>query len=279
MHKQGKWAQQLLQLQQPEGHWGYFHTLSEPKQFPVTTEQALRRLEILGYALEDEPIARAVNYMIDCLEHRREIPDRREKLHNWDVFTELMLAAWIRRFTGDCPSANQAAERWAKVITEAFDGERYDHDRYVRAYENVFGCKPAGGRLVDFVSFYQISLLAGMLDEKTERTMVSYVLTHEPGIYYIYESSLAHLPEKLDSRETNRYLTAIELLAAYKHSRDLLFFAADWLENQRNERGLWDMGPAVKDQIQFPLSDSWRRKETREQDSTERILRVLHKIR
>lgn len=278
MHKDGRWAREILQLQKPEGHWGYFHTLSETKKFPVTTEQALRRLEILGYTLEDEPIARAVVYMLDCLEHRREIPDRREKLHDWDVFTDLMLAAWIRRFTGDCPAANRVAERWAGVITKAFAAGEYDSAAYIRSYENTFGLKPAGGRLMDFVSFYQISLLIDALDEKTERAMVTYVLNHEAGIYYLYEKILNRLPESFASREANRYLSAVELLAEYRSGRESLHFVADWLEEQQNDRGMWDMGSLVKDQIQFPLSDSWRKADTRESDCTERVCRILNRI-
>lgn len=50
----------------------------------LTTEQALRRLERLGYTIEDECIQRAVDYMDNCLMGRDKIPDRREKLHDWD---------------------------------------------------------------------------------------------------------------------------------------------------------------------------------------------------
>ena len=39
--------------------------------------------------------------MSDCLSGKREIPDQREKLADWDVFTSLMLSTWIRRFTKD----------------------------------------------------------------------------------------------------------------------------------------------------------------------------------
>ncbi len=67
MYKNSKWAKEILCLQYDEGMWGYFHTLSEPRKHPVTTEQALRRLQILGYTIDDEPIQKAVEYMNDCL--------------------------------------------------------------------------------------------------------------------------------------------------------------------------------------------------------------------
>jgi hypothetical protein len=52
-----KWVKQILDLQHEDGSWGCFHTLSNPtKAQPMTTEQALRRLRILGLTKDDEPI-------------------------------------------------------------------------------------------------------------------------------------------------------------------------------------------------------------------------------
>ena len=98
MFKTGKWAREIISLQKPNGMWGYF-PLSEPNKTPITTEQALRRLSILRYTIDDECIIKAVGYINDCLSGKERIPDRREKVHNWDIFTDLMLATWIRRFT------------------------------------------------------------------------------------------------------------------------------------------------------------------------------------
>ncbi len=92
MYKNSKWAKKIIALQKENGMWGYFHSLSKPNENPITTEQALRRLSVLGYTIEDEPIRKAVAYMSDCLSGKNQIPDRREKLHNWDIFTKLMLS-------------------------------------------------------------------------------------------------------------------------------------------------------------------------------------------
>lgn len=51
MHKDGKWAKQIISLQEDDGKWGCFHSLSQVYNSPLTTEQALRRLERLGYTL------------------------------------------------------------------------------------------------------------------------------------------------------------------------------------------------------------------------------------
>ena len=278
MHKDGKWAKQIIALQDEEGKWGCFHSLSQFYNAPITTEQALRRLECLGYTIEDECIQKAVRYMNDCLIGENAIPDRREKVHDWDIFTSMILSTWIRRFTDDNPHANKVAEQWAGVISAAFTSGKFDHDEYVRAYHEILGLKPKGGRLIDFVNFYPISLLCDCLDKKTQESVMDYVLNRDDGIYYIYDKKISVLPECFESRSTSRYLAAVELLARYKLAKCKLKYVVDWLSQNRNENGKWDMGKSVNDKMYFPLSDDWRKRETREADCTERIMNVIAAI-
>ena len=278
MHKDGKWAKQIIALQDEEGKWGCFHSLSQFYNAPITTEQALRRLEYLGYTIEDECIQKAVRYMNDCLIGENAIPDRREKVHDWDIFTSMILSTWIRRFTDDNPHANKVAEQWAGVISAAFSSGKFDYDEYVRAYHEILGLKPKGGRLIDFVNFYPISLLCDCLDKKTQESVMDYVLNRDDGIYYIYDKKISVLPECFESRSTSRYLAAVELLARYKLAKCKLKYVVDWLSQNRNENGKWDMGKSVNDKMYFPLSDDWRKRETREADCTERIMNVIAAI-
>ena len=57
-----------------------------------------------------------------------------------------------------------------------------------------------------------------------------------------------------------------------------LNFVSDWLNANRNENGRWDMGKSVNDKLYFPLSDDWRKSETREADCTERIEKILNNL-
>ena len=276
MHKGGKWAKQIISLQDEDGKWGCFHTLSQFYGAPMTTEQALRRLERLGYTIEDECIKKAVCYMDDCLAGRKTVPDRREKAHDWDIFTDLILATWIRRFTYDNTNANKVAGQWAEIISQGFADGTYDNKEYVRTYREVL--KPKGGKPIDFANFYPVSIVRGQLDEKTESAFVEYLINREHGIYYIYSEKIAVLPEHFESSKASLYLGAVELLAEYKCAGDKLGFAVDWLNYNRNENGKWDMGKAVNDKVYFPLSDDWRKKEAREADCTERIGKLLLKL-
>lgn len=142
-YKDTKWAKQILELQNEDGGWGFFHSLSNlTSKQQLTTEQALRRLRIIGFTIEDEPIQRAVEYMHDCLSGKREFPDRREKLHDFDIFKNMILAAWIRKFTYEDRLANIVAEQWIDIIQEAFKDGEYNHSAYIQAYEKNFHLMP-----------------------------------------------------------------------------------------------------------------------------------------
>lgn len=273
LYKGGKWASQLISLQHEDGKWGTFHSMSQFYDAPITTEQALRRLQLLGFTEEDDCIRRALSYMDDCLAGRKIIPDHREKVHDWDVFTALILSAWIRRFTRSNPRANEVAEEWAEVITAAFAGGTFDPAAYEAAYCAIL--KPWGGRLVGLANFYPVSLVSDCLDPATERAFLRYLLRQEHGIYYIYEGPLAVPPDVFESRQASRYLAAIELLARYRHAPEQFGFVVDWLNGHRNGHGCWDMSKAVNDKLYFPLSDNWRRVEAREADCTHRISALI----
>lgn len=280
-YKNSKWALEIIELQREDGSWGYFHTLSNPsKRNPITTEQAIRRLEILGYTIDDEPILKAVSYMHDCLVGRNSLPDRREKLHDWDIFTALMLATWIRRFTKDDRDANEVAAKWAEIFSRSFEEGAYNHGAYVEAYKNIFQLPPKGGRLVDLATFYQISLVSDLLEDKVASALIEHLLHHPSGIYYLYDEELSRLPQTFKSKHASRYLAAMELLAEYRslECRRKLLFVAHWLKQSKEPEDYWDMGTGAKDGIRFPLSDSWRTKALRVKDCTYRITKLIKNI-
>ncbi|MDR1803823.1 MAG: hypothetical protein LBQ94_09480 [Treponema sp.] len=284
-HKDGKWAKKILDLQLDDGSWGYFHSLSTltPGRFPsMTTEQALRRLEILGYTIDDKPVRKAVGYMNDCLMKKIKIPDREEKTHNWNIYTELMLSTWIRIFTPENRAANNAAAKWRKMISAAFKTGLYDHSEYITAYEKIFGIKmnPKAGRLVDFVHFYPISLLTNFLDKRIEARYFQYILEHDSGMYYIYSNKLKNVPETFQSKNTGSYLRAIELLSKYNNPecKKQLQFVVKWLKGNMLANNEWDMGKEAKDGINFPLSDSWKTDRLRIEDCTYRINKIVKSL-
>ncbi len=236
-HKDGKLANKIIQLQNNDGTWGLvFHSLSQPnKRYPLTTEQALRRLKVLGFTINDTPIRKAVDCMILCLHGERKIDTYWEKTHNWELFTQLMLSTWVRIFEPDNEIALKFSKRWSNIIEKAFKSGIYNHDAYLDAYLSEFSSKPKGTRELDFSDFYHIHLLQGVLSEKTENQLLDYIIAKQSGIYYIYNKPLDKLPNYFASKEVSWYLSAIEILSGYKLAKEKLSFVIDWLENNKDE--------------------------------------------
>ena len=284
-YKKGKWAKEIIELQHDNGSWGkIFHNLSNhTSKQPLTTEQALRRLEILGFTIDDKPIKKAVKYMNDCLIGKNNIPDPEEKTHTpWKKYIELMLSTWIRIFTMDNEVANNIARDWSGIINNAFVNGYYDHNLYVNKFEDFLEMKinPKAPRWNNFVSFYTVSLLTNELDRKIESQYFKYILEHDTGIYYIYSKKLSEVPKVFCSRQTSFYLRTMELLSKYNNPecKKQLKFMVIWLKDNITKNNEWDLGKDAKERILFPLSDSWKVDENRIKDCTYRIGKLLERI-
>lgn len=264
-YRSGKIAQQIIAMQNNDGTWGNeFHSLSIPNnKKPLTTEQALRRLKHLGFTILDAPIKKSVDCMVACQNVERKIDNYREKGRDWDLFTKLMLSTWVKIFHPQNVVALECAKYWVSMIETGFADGKYDNDT---------------GE-VDFVTFYEMNLLQGLLSESTESRMLDYVINHEKGIYYIYNKRISELPKEFQSVETSRYLEAIDILSGYKLAKEKLGFVVKWLEDNKDENGQWDLGAKAKDNLYFPLSDSWRSAEYRKADCTAKITAIINKLK
>jgi len=276
-YKTGKWASQIIEAQNDDGTWGQgFHTLSKPVGGrPLTTEQALRRLRILGFTLQDEPIRRAVDYMTACLRGERKMDGSWEKTHDWPLFTQLMLSSWVKIFDPQNAPALAFANRWVRVIETAFQSGAYDDDAYKSAYREEFDSPPKGPRELDFSDFYHLNLLQGVISTSTESRMLDYVINKPTCIYYVYNQPLNAPPPTWASMQTSNYLAALELLSGYPLAKDKLRFTSDWVKANVDKNGQWDLGAKSKDGVYLPLSDSWRNAQERMADCTFRVNELL----
>lgn len=278
-YRDSKWAYQLVGSQQNDGKWGYFHSLSNPsRENNITTEQALRRLEILGFTEKDKVIQKALEYMSNCLVGKDKIPDRVEKCHNWNAFTELMLATWICRFTNNNEKANSVSRKWNNIIEASFSNGEFSFTEYKQSFLRYFNDSPRGGRFIDPVNFYVVSIVSKQITRDFELSYLRYVMNYETGIYYVYDKPLTSFPLEFESKESSKFISAFELLSKYYNSRTSSLFNdfITWLYQNRNDEGKWNMGIKAKDGLYFPLSDSWRKIENRVLDSTNRIENLLN---
>jgi hypothetical protein len=281
-----KWVKQILDFQHEDGSWGCFHTLSNPtKTQPMTTEQALRRLCVLGLTKDDEPIKRAIAYRERLLTGEIPDPDRIEKSPNWAVNRPRLIAAVILRFDRTNSIALGIAKRWVSVMEQACSNGTIDFDVYLSCYLNEFDIplmknadrakKQCGN---DICNYYPAVMYAGLLTERTENAWLDYLLQYHGGMYYVYVNPLNIVPAEFASKQTSYWLSAIEVIADYSLAPDKLSFVVDYLMQNQLAPNVWDLGQQAKDGIYFPLSDSWRKTEDRQHDCTMRIQYLLDKL-
>ena len=275
MHKNGKWAQQIIALQQADGSWGNFHTLSQATfSSPITTEQALCRLRILGMTLADEPIQRAIAYLEQCLLGKVEIPDRVEARADWPIFLETMFAANLQMWQPNHELLPPIVNKWSNVIECACSTGSFQQATFEECYREAFQQSGSTFCFKEVVNVYLVLLLSRSLTTETERRWLTHIIQAPRGLYYLNcPQPIIQLPETFTSRSTSRYLGMIELLLRYDQASVILEFLVPWLW-QHEDLG-WDLGSSAKDQRFFPLSDDWRTQARRKQDCTSRIEKIL----
>lgn len=270
-------AKKVISQQWEDGSWGRFHSMNTSNNSSFTTEKALRRLLTLGLDKNDEPIIKAVRYMEAYLKDELDLRDYKEKRHDWQLLTRLFVSTWLLRIDSENRLASREAQKWAAVVTEGFTGGAFDERAYIDAYKEIL--KPEEGKSIWMIqNFYIVSLLSGLLDEKIESSFLDYILHDDKGIYYIYDGRLLTNPQEFQSKQANRYLRAYNLIFDYPTGGQKSQPFVRWLKQNQGEDGFWDMDKVVKDNIHFPLSDSWRKVINRKIDCTVSILRILKKI-
>mgnify|MGYP003877944235 CR=1 FL=1 len=274
---QTKWVKDIVNLQWDDGSWGQFHSMSQLSSSSITTEYALRRLLILGLDKHDEPIKKAFDYMKKYLLRELDLRDRKEKKHDWDLLTRLFVATWMLIIDPSNELASEIAKDWAKIITYAFSKEEYDPEYYKEAYYEVHK-SPKNKFMWGFQNFYVVSILSKFLSSDIESKFLDYIINSEKGIYYIYDGSLKSLPSNFCSKQASRYISAFELLSGYNLISTKCRHVVKWINENLSEDGFWDMGKTVKDNVYFPLSNSWRKDINRKIDCTVRMQIVLSKL-
>ena len=274
---QTRWVEDIVKLQWDDGSWGEFHSMSKFSKNGMTTEQGLRRLLVLGLDYDDQPIQKVLRYMEQYLLGELDLRDRKEKKHDWDLLTRLFVATWIIMIDSSNVLAKKIAADWAKIITYAFSGAKYNHNAYKEAYYEVHKV-PKGKYMWGFQNFYIVALLPGYLKYDIESKFLDYIMSSEKGIYYIYDKCLNIEPTDFCSKQANKYINAYDLLSRYPSAGDKLPCFINWVYDNISDDGFWDMGQIAKDNVQYPLSNSWRKALNRKIDCTIRIQRIMSKI-
>lgn len=252
----------LIKNQKQDGSFGAFHSMSKGNQ--ITTEKALNRFFYLGLDKNNPVVEKTLSYVKKCFDGELEIPDRKEKVLQWDVFEKLMFGAWLVFFNVEHDRVKNLQLIWADIIRESVKDGKFNVDLYKTNYQRSFGKLKSGQRVIDPTSFYMVNFLRNQLDEYTSMAYFEHIM--EKGIYYIYNKNLYELPKVFDNKNTIFYLLAIRFAASYARNGEKLNFVKRWLCDNLAQDGFWHMENVKTDGIIFPTSSSWRIKENKLND-------------
>ena len=275
---QSRLIRELVQSQHDDGSFGRFYSRNKQvRQASRTTETALIRAVSMGMKPDHPMLRKMKSYMEAILRDEITWPDRPDPTLDWPLSIKLVTAARLRQLDPDHPLAMKEAMQAKELIQASFAEGSFCELTYNEIYEDLFGVPPVYGSRMLFSS-YTLLIVQGLLPYHLEELITRHIIENCRGIYLVNNRSLKYTPLIFDSRESLRYVRALELLSHYPSSADLLIHAIDWLWEQQNNNGLWDFGPLGRDGLVLPLSDSWRQGQ-RPVDCTVMLLSLLIRLK
>ena len=265
----------LATLQNPDGGFGYFHGMGASWR-DVTTEKALKRMYFLGLDPSRLLLRKTLDYLNKCLSGEAKIPDRVEKVINWELFSELMFSGWLAFFDCLTEKARLIREKWREGIEAAVKEGKFNYHEYELAFQNVFGRKKARERILNPASFYLVALLKNHLSPEAAEAYCEYLL--ETGVYYIYSKPLRPLPGELADIRSFYLLEAVKLIAVYASDKRKFAYVWEWITRGRHPDGNWYLGELKADGMIFPVSGSWRDRVNKTRDVTRYLNAVLRAL-
>ncbi|MCP4159867.1 MAG: hypothetical protein GY760_07330 [Deltaproteobacteria bacterium] len=282
-----KLVREIVDQQRDDGSWVDFHSMAQITNAPIRTEQAIRRLLLLGLDQDDLPVQKVFNYMekflLGELDYREPSMTRRD----WDLLTKLFTSCWMLSIDRSNSLSTGIAEDWARVISHAFSGETFRQEYYNEAYYDIHK-SPQKPDMWGFLNYYVIAILPGFLSADVEFRFLDYILNSDQGIIYIHYNGLDNkgqnkrgvrpfneFPDDFCSTIARKYIDVYELISLYPSAKEICKPFTNWIYENILEDGFWDLGSSAKDNINLPLSNSWRKRENRKIDCTVRIQSIL----
>ncbi len=272
-------VQALSAAQQPDGTWGRFHTQDTAVKGPIpTSEYAIRRALTLGLDKRSPILQQAAGFIQSHLQGQTTWSDPPEKHDHPLIFPHnirSVSAAMLALIDNDHPALEPFWRYWAEVVEATFAGGDYDRQAELTCQQRLAGIPSR--RYPPCHVYYPLVILSATrqnLPPGLERRLVEFIMRKPDGIYYVYERSLAAFP-RLEEKGFESWLHGQELLARFASWVEMAPAVLNWLWQQRDAEGLWDVPAGGGRSFAFPLSESWRRTQNRRIDWSVTILRLV----
>jgi hypothetical protein len=279
--KGSKWSIELENDQRSDGTWGRFHTQGSQVKSPFpTTEFAIRRALALGLDRRSPILQKTVSFIEAHIQGKTTWSDPPEKHDDPQVFPyniRSISAAMLAFIEPDHPLLDPFWEKWADLVSAAFASGVYDAQAELARHQQLSGIPSK--RLMPFHLYYPLIILSATrnrLPHQLEEKLLAFLLQKPDGMYYVCNQRLDELPH-LEEKKFTSWLHGQEILARFGGWKAFASQILNWLWHQRNEAGLWDVGSNVAHTYSFPLSESWRRAESRVIDGSVKILCLMQR--
>ncbi len=274
-------VQELSAAQQPDGTWGRFHTQDTAVKgsFP-TSEFAIQRALALGLDRHSPILKKAAGFIQAHLQGHTTWSDPPEKHDHPLIFPHnirSVSAAMLALIDNDHPALEPLWRYWAAVVEGAFAGGSYNREAELACHQRLAGIPSR--RYTPCHVLYPLVILSATrqrLPPELEHRLLEFVMHKADGVYYVYERSLAEFP-RLEQRGFESWFHAQELVSRFACWKEWAPAALNWLWQQRDAQGLWDIPSASGRSFAFPLSESWRRAANRRIDWSVNILRLARR--
>jgi len=269
-------VKKIEQEQSERGFWPPFHGFSE---------DMIRKCLTYGLDKNHKCLKKVTEFILKVLngEERFDEFEKQDNIRWWpEMFVPLVCAGMLAVIDEDNEALVMHRKRWTYFAEVAFGKGYYDKEEESKAQNEYFGFYTK--KTLPAFGYYNLLLLAPTDKERyisdlTDRALVDYCMTKANGIIYVYNRGLSDFVAidtvRKDSRDFCHWIRALSLVSKYsgwKKYEDKYF---EWILNQRNEDGLWEL-PKKPNRYDFPMSDSWRTRKNRVIDSTIMVLRLLN---
>jgi hypothetical protein len=266
---------ELVGEQWSDGSWGRLHSVdTRVKQKFGTTEVGVARAAALGLRADHPVMTKAADRLAEVIKTGN-VRDWAEKNPLWPTGVRLFAASTLALIDAHHPAIDPVYDHWVQIAQETFNSGRYDSQAEDNVHLKLSGAPVKGSYLVVH-NKYAYCLLSSRPD-RLGRPLAERLLRHAcsfpGGIKYLEVT--AHVPPVDKSGQLECWFRSHELLSRFPGWGRVCGAAVEWLLEKQNPEGWWDLGPRSRMSVILPLTENWRKKNTRRTDWTTRVLLLL----
>ena len=238
-------VEELYQTQDMDGGWGDLFSKDYSVKAKIPTScVGIERSLYIGLTIEDRDILFLANdYLESFLEgkNRKPLYNKNERAIPWQMADICNLIESIKPYNSLC---DEIYNEWKYIAERSFwDGE-YSYERERAAQHEVFSTRE--DRLVPM----RFALLLRRRDQITPDLEDAMLRTYGATAFqkgFFWDNCPSKLPDKFCQPKMNRWFRSFNYINQFRGSHRYLEESVEWLLSQRQQDGLWDWGPQIKD--------------------------------